>query len=198
MSFVAAAIGGSALLGAYSASKSAEAQTNAANNDLALQREIYDDTSQKFQPYLESGNNALAGYNYELGMGERPEGYGGFQQTPGYQFGLQQGMDAVEARGAVNGGVNSGSTLTALNRFGQDYATGEYNNYLNRLGGLMSSGQNAAGQQAAAGQNYAQGAGNAYANIGNAQAAGIIGVNNALQGGIQNGISLYQYQQGLK
>ena len=151
---IGAAIG-STLIGAASANKAAKAQTNAANSDIALQREIYEDTSAKFQPFLDSGQNALAGYNFELGMGERPEGYRGFQQTPGYQFGLQQGMDAVEARGAVSGGVNSGSTLTALNRFGQDYATGEYNNYLNRLSGVMSSGQNAAGQQAAAGQNFA-------------------------------------------
>ena len=58
-------------------------------------------------------------------------------------------------------------------------------------------GQSAAGAQANAATNAAAGVSNAYGNIGNAQAAGAIGVGNALSGTINNGLSLWQYQRGV-
>lgn len=185
---IGAAIG-SSLIGAASAKSAANKQSAAASNDLALKKDIYDQTTGFFEPYRNAGENALNLYTQQVGEE--------YTQSPGYQFGLQGGVDAITAAGSVAGGVQSGATQKALTKFGQDYATGDYNNWLNRVQGMMSSGQNAAGQQAAAGQNYSQGAGNAYANMGNASAAGAIGVGNALQGGISNGLSLYQYQNQL-
>lgn len=123
--------------------------------------------------------------------------YAGFTATPGYDFRLNEGRNALEASAAQRGGINSGSTLQALTRYGQDYATGEYNNYLNRLTGQAASGQNAAAGLASANQNFSAQAGNALAASGNAQAAGAIGVGNAIQGGINNGIGLWQYQNTL-
>lgn len=123
--------------------------------------------------------------------------YGGYTKTPGYDFRLKQGTNAIESSAAARGGLNSGSTLKALNRYGQDYATGEYNNYLNRLAGKSASGQNAAGQQAAAGQQFTANSGNALQQYGNAAAAGAIGVGNSLQNGLSNWVGLNQYQKSL-
>ena len=273
---IGASIGGSvasAAIGSRAAGKAADAQSASAANQVQLQRQIYDQQSENFAPFLGSGQNALSALNFELGLGERPtfggnplaineiqdtatrEGsifnnmlrfseenrngryntnygprtttrtrfdvggnifdsrdaateyananptggteYQGFQATPGYDFRLNQGLDAVEASAATRGGINSGATLQALNQYGQDYASGEYNNYINRLTGLASSGQNAAGQQAAAGSNFATGASNALAAGGNAQSAGYIGQANAINAGIGNTIGAFQYQNAL-
>lgn len=124
--------------------------------------------------------------------------YQGFQETPGYQFQFDQGTAAVNALAGARGGLNSGRTLQDLTTFGQGVANQEYGNYFNRLMGLVSGGQSAAGNQATAGGNYAANASNALANKGNAQAAGAIGQGNAFSGMTNNLVGLYQYQNAQK
>ncbi len=275
---IGAAIGGiaSGLMGASSADKAADAQARAAQAQIDLQREIYQKTSRKFQPYYQAGNNALAAYMYEMGLGPAPtvggtpltitrvtqggqggaewggdlsprqksmiEGYfaqsgvdlnagpnggdtflvggktfntmaeaqkyanqnargaseyQGFTATPGYQFRVDEGNNAINAMAGARGGLVSGATMQALQEDGQNLATEEYGNYMNRLSGLTGMGMSAAGNQASAGANYASGASNALANQGNAQAAGYIGQSNALMGGINTGLNIWGYQQGM-
>ena len=134
---------------------------------------------------------------YAAANGTQGTPFGGFQESPGYQFAFDQGTDAVNALAGARGGLNSGRTMQDLNTFGQGIANQEYGNWWNRLSGLAGSGQNAAAQQGTAMSNAAQGVSQAYGNIGNAQAAGAVGVSNALNGGIQNYIGYQQYQQGL-
>lgn len=123
--------------------------------------------------------------------------YGGYEASQGHQLRTREGLNAIDASAAARGGLYSGATLQALERGGQEYAQLGYDNFLNRLTGLASSGQNAAGQGAAAGANYAQGASNALDNIGNAQSAGAIGQANAWNNAIGNGIGMWQYQNSL-
>ncbi len=120
-----------------------------------------------------------------------------WEGSPGYQFQLDQGLGAVQGSAAARGSLNSGRTMQALQEYGTGLANQDFYNYLNVLMGQSAGGQNAAAQQAQAGQNYATGTGNALAGIGNAQAAGSIGVNNALQGGINNLIGYQKYNSGL-
>lgn len=196
---VAGAAGlGSAVIGSRSASKAADAQGEAADKQIALQREVYADQTQRFQPYNRAGRNALNAYNFELGLGDKPKGYQGFEATPGYDFRLQQGLDAVQGSAAASGGLFSGRSMKALNDYGQGMASQEYGNYLNRLGGMVDSGQGAAGLQATAGANFAAGASNALGSAGNAQAAGAIGAGNAWQSGIGNALSAYGYMKGMQ
>lgn len=124
--------------------------------------------------------------------------YGGFQATPGYQFAFDQGAQAVNALAGARGGLNSGRTMQDLNTFGQGVANQEFNNYLNRLGGLSDQGLSAATLQGQVASNAASNIGNAYSNIGNAQAAGAVGVGNAISGGINNMLGVWQYQNSLK
>jgi len=256
---------GSSLIGASSASKAAKAQEAAANSQIALQKEMYDETTARYAPFYDQGQDYSSALRYELLGGERPvfggtEGnalavnqvstpgtmqqittgggrgeetvnayrggttaynvggqsfnnrgeadayatanatgtggtpYGGYEMTDAYKFQLDQGQRAIDNSAASSGGLFSGATLKAQQKYGQGIAAQGYDNYLNRLTGGAASGQAAAGNMANAGANYASGASNAYANIGNAQAAGAIGVGNALQGGIQNGIGIMNYQ----
>lgn len=50
------------------------------------------------------------------------DAFAAFRDTPGYQFGLDEGAKTVQASAAARGGLNSGATLKALTKFGNDYA----------------------------------------------------------------------------
>lgn len=123
--------------------------------------------------------------------------WGGFEASPGYQFRLEQGQDAVNALAGAQGGLNSGRTLQAMSDYNQNAASAEYGNWFNRLAGMAGYGLSAGSGQAAAAQNTAQGVSNALAGIGNAKAAGAIGVGNAINSSINNGIGIWAYQNGL-
>lgn len=51
---------------------------------------------------------------------------------PGYQFRLQEGTNAVQGSAAAKGSALSGATLKALAKYGQNYASNEYQNAYNR------------------------------------------------------------------
>lgn len=119
-----------------------------------------------------------------------------FQQSPGYNWQLQQGTGAILNNAAAAGGVG-GNALKALQSYGtglanQDYYnaynkyTQDQNNLFNRLFSVSQQGQNAGTALA----NTALGVGTNVAGIqgqiGNANAAGIVGQSNALTSGLSN------------
>jgi hypothetical protein len=130
---------------------------------------------------------AAGGQSADFGRYARDFGMSDFQQDPGYAFRLSEGQKALERSAAARGGLLSGGTGKALQRFGQEAGSQEYQNAFNRyqtnrsnqlqpLGSFMTAGQNAAaGQGTAAGQ-YGTNVGNAYMgqgiNQGNALLAG--------------------------
>lgn len=120
--------------------------------------------------------------------------YQGYQASPGYAYQLQAGKDAIQGSAASRGLLHSGATLQGLTEFGQNLADQDRNNYLAQLSSLAGQGQAAAGNQANAGANFAANASNALANYGDARAAGSIGVGNALNNGLGNAFSLWNYQ----
>ena len=123
--------------------------------------------------------------------------YGGFTRTPGYDFRLQEGQRGIEASAAARGGLNSGAAMRDLLRYGQDYASSEYGNYLSRLGARADTGLSAAQMSGQAGQQAAAGVSNALSNRGNAQAAGAVGFGNALNQGIGDVAGVLGYQRNL-
>jgi hypothetical protein len=69
--------------------------------------------------------------------------------TPGYQFQLQQGLNAMQAGQAARGQTQSGGALAAQQVFGQNYAMSAFNNLANMYGGMAGAGQSGAtGSQA--------------------------------------------------
>jgi hypothetical protein len=198
MSIFGAILGGalSAIAGnqqADAAKSAARAQERAANKQLKFARNVYEDTTERFQPYYGAGTNALGAYNFELGLGDRPAGYEGYQATPGYDWRMSQGRDAALSAG---GGSLSGATLDALQRTGQGIADSDYQGYMNRLAGLLDTGSAAAGNQANAGANFLSAGTNALGNIGNAQAAGRVGAANAWSDAIGNAVGGFGYMSG--
>ena len=190
---VGASVAGAAI-SAGAAKSAAKSQTKAANNQLAVQKQMYDQQRTDLAPYRDTGVNALGAAGYLVGFGDKPDGYKGFQESPGYKFALDQGQKALERSAAASGGLFSGQTGKALVDYGTGMANQEYGNYFNRLYGLTNMGQNSAAMTGQAGQNYANQASNAFANIGNAQAAGSIGTANAINNGLGNALGIWQYQ----
>lgn len=190
-------IGGiiSGLMGMSAANRAANAQQQAAQSQLDFNKQVYGDISANFKPYLDMGLQGQQAYNSLLGLGQAPAGFTGFQQSPGYQFAMQQGMDAAQSSAAAGGGLNSGRTLRDLNAFGQGLANQEYQTYLNRLQGIGQQGQSAAGMQGAAAQQYGANGMNALGSMGDARAAGMAGGANALMGGINNAVAGWGYMQ---
>jgi len=194
---IGSVVGG--LAQARSAKSAANAQAQSGRDQLAVQERMFEQSRNDLAPYREGGlpaNNAL---NYYLGVGERPtdSNFTGFQETPGFQFAMDQGRQAVDASAAARGGLFSGATMQAQTDRGVGMANQEFGNYLSRLSGQATLGSNAASQSATVNTNNAQMQSNSLANIGNAQAAGAIGVGNAFSGAVNNGIGLWQYQNML-
>lgn len=188
----------SGIVGAVTGKQAADAQSDAARDAANVQREIYYQSREDLQPFRDGGVNALGALQFETGLVPQPDGYSGFRATPGYQFRVNEGARAIQSGAAARGGLNSGATMKALTRFGQDIAGEEYGNYLNRLGAMSGTGQVATNSMNAAGQNYAAGAGNALMAGGAARASGYNAIGQGIQQGLQGAgqIAGFGYGQG--
>ena len=212
------AIGGSALLGAFSsnraASKQASAAQNAADAQLqasreanALQQRMYEEGVARQQPFLQGGTE-----DYNRLRSLMSGGPGAAQQflqmDPGYGFRLSEGMKALDRQAAARGGLISGAALKGAQRYGQDLASQEFGNAYGRLAGLAQIGPSAAGVLNNLGQNYAnsagqnlmaggQAVGQGYLGAGNARSSGYIGAANAFTGGLGQYLNYRQNQDML-
>lgn len=119
------------------------------------------------------GGSGLAHYN-QYGKNEgRPgassntttaTGMDAFVASPDYQFRQDEQARALTARNAALGIQDSGAAQKAAMQYSGNLASGEFNNYANRLASLAGVGQSAANTTAAQGANYASNVGNALTN----------------------------------
>lgn len=232
---VAAATIGGAVLSSNAAGSAAKTQAGAADNATAAELAMFNTTQQNLDPYMKSGltaNNtllqllgltgpgatgtpgagsplSLATYGNMPGV-TAPQDFGAkqYQQSPGYQWQLSQGLGAISNAASAQGGVQSGNTLKALTTYGEGLANQDYqqayNNYLNnyvnqlnsfnanstttfnRLQTLAGSGQNAAANLGSLSSQTAGDIGSNIIGAGNARAAGTVGAANAYTGGLNN------------
>ncbi|WP_180186565.1 hypothetical protein [Acinetobacter sp. YH01008] len=87
-------------------------------------------------PYTSRLPNANVHSNYD--GPEYNVGQFNFEESPGYQYRKQQGMDGIQSSAAAQGGLLSGATLKALNNHNSNLASQEYatahNQYLQNEG----------------------------------------------------------------
>lgn len=84
-----------------------------------------------------------------------PSGMDAFFTSPDYQFRQNEQARALTARNASLGIQDSGAAQKAALQYSGNLASGEFNNYANRLASLAGVGQSAANQSAQIGQNFA-------------------------------------------
>lgn len=174
---------GSAVIGSAAAGSAADQQAAAAREANKMQWDMYQQTRKDNEPWRQAGQKALG----DLGNADYMRDFtqADFQQDPGYAFRMAEGQKALERSAAARGGLQSGGTLKAISRYGQDFASNEYQNAynrfnadrdrrFNRLSSIAGVGQTANSQVANAGMNYANQAG--ANSMGAANAAGAAGI----------------------
>lgn len=118
-----------------------------------------------------------------------------FFTSPDYTFRRDEGQRNIGNSFAARGGAASGNALRALTEFNSNLASGEFNNYTQRLLAMAGLGGAATSNSANAVQNATQGITQANTQAGDARASGIVsgvnGVTNALNTGLNNWM-LYQ------
>ncbi len=117
-------------------------------------------------------------------LGGDPESI--MKMDPGYQFRLGEGLKGIERGAAARGTLLTGGTQKALERYGQDYASGEFGNIFGRNLSLAQLGENAAAGVGNFGSQFAANSGNLLTQQGNANAAGTVGAANAWGGTLGN------------
>jgi len=97
--------------------------------------------------------------------------YSAFFASPDYQYRLKQSLGAEAAQQAKLGLLDSGDTRKGILARAGDLASGEFNNYANRLATLAGIGQTTASNLGAQGSTYAANIGNLQQNQANNQAS---------------------------
>lgn len=118
-------------------------------------------------------------------IGEYMSNY--LRSTPGYQFRMDEGVNALNRSAAAKGMLYSGAQQKALTTYGQGLADQTYNALLDRIANLSTGGQNAAAQLGGIGANAASGVAQTQLASGQAQAQGIYNAYNARQSAYNTG-----------
>lgn len=119
------------------------------------------------------------------------------EQDPGYQFRLEEGQKALDRQGAAAGRLYSGGQLKAAQRYGQNFASGEFGNAFNRANSLRTDAYNRLASLAGLQQTGTASASNALGQLGqqvgqglgaqgDARASGFINSQNQRQSGFNN------------
>lgn len=90
--------------------------------------------------------------------------YGSFFESPDYQYRMNESMRALTARNSALGIQDSGAAQRSAIQQAGNLASGEFNNYANRLAALAGVGQTAAQNSAQLGAGMANNIGNALTN----------------------------------
>jgi hypothetical protein len=200
----AAAIGGAGLLGAGASiiggNNAASAQKASAADATAAQEQMFNITQQNLEPYNTTGQSALAKENALAGTFNYQPTEAQTEQTPGYQFNLNQGLKATQNAAAARGLGTSGAALKGAASYASGLADSTYQNQFQNA--LSSYNTNLGSYQniANVGENAAAGVGNAATSTGaaigsniigsgNAQAASYMNSANAISGAGQSGVN---------
>jgi hypothetical protein len=129
--------------------------TKAAGKRLGEGLQGYKDYGTKalgeFDPYTGVAQNAYSTYGNALGL-NGAEGTAAAQSayttSPGYQFQMDQGLQALERSASSRGMLASGNTSADILGYSQGLASQDYGSWLDRLNGLGSQGIGMAGARA--------------------------------------------------
>lgn len=201
MSAVAAAIVGTAVVGAVVADKAskraANAQKGAANAGIAETRDQFDQIQALLAPYVKAGNEGTDAQRALLGLAghqAQTDAVKGIENGGQFQAMVKSGEDAILANASATGGLRGGNVQGALGQFRPQLLNTLINQRFAQLGDVASRGQaSAAGQAALQGQNAGQIA-QLLGNVGQAQAGAALGQGAAISGavnGVGAGIGTY-------
>lgn len=183
--------------GKKGAKSAAGQQQQALGQAIGTYQNMFGQAAQTAAPFINAGQNAEGQLMQRLPDLTKPFGMteADLQQTPGYQFALNQGLKAMQNGFAAKGLASSGAAMGGAGQFATGLADQTYGNQFNRywdqnkaiaslLGLPISQGLQAEGQLFPLIGDFGKMIGGAQTGVGNAGAAGTLGA--AGQG--QNGI----------
>lgn len=192
---------GSAVIGGVAANQAAKTAAkgaeSAASTAAQTNLEMFDRSEARLAPFTSTGTSALSQLANIFGFG--PGGSGSpnaaaaqsqLSQFPGFTFGRDQGVQALDRSAASRGLLRSGAQLQDVQKFGTDYAMQQaWAPYVSGLEYASSLGENAAAGTGSLGAAAAAQAGNAQFQGGidaaSARGNGIANVGNILSSGLQ-------------
>lgn len=181
MSWIAAAVVGSAVVGGVvssnAAGQAADAQTRAADAGVAEQRRQFDRVQELLAPYVDAGEQGLMGQMNLAGLGgaeAQQAAIDQIMQGPEFQNLTQQGEEAILQNASATGGLRGGNTQAALAQFRPSVLSGLINQQYGRLGGIAGMGQASAAGVGAAGMQTGQNVAGLMQQSGAAQAGGAL------------------------
>lgn len=157
--------------------KATAAQLKLSQQQLDVLKQQYDQLREDIAPFRETGLEANALLNRYL-AGDTTA----FQESPGYQYQLSEGIKAVGRQASAQGRLGTGAQDKNLLRTAQGLASQDFQNWINNMLTISGRGQQAAQYGGSAGLQYAGNASNVYGNMGDIQ-----GNNALLSGQIRGG-----------
>ena len=153
--------------GATTTEAANQAQQQGTDQANAALRNMYELSYRDLEPWRRGGQEAfsrLASGDYATDLAN----------DPGYQFRLGEGQRALEASASARGNLNSGATMKALTRYGQDYASNELDKAYSRLSNLAGFGASANMANIQNNQQYGQAVSANYTGQADANAAAAV------------------------
>lgn len=150
----------SSLVSSSKSKKAAKAITQAADTNNALQGQVYAENKANLTPFMQTGLQAGKAANDFLGLNGatgQNAAFDTWRNATGYQDQKAQGVDAITSSKALGGLLKSGSTLKAVNTFGQNLANTSGQQYLGNLFNQQGVGLSGANALAGVGTNYVNG-----------------------------------------
>lgn len=180
----------SAVIGSGAAKSAAQTQAQAAQTASEQQRQMFEETRQTLSPFVSAGTATLPELKNLLGLGSG--GTAGIidtlKQLPGYQFALQQGLQATQNSFAAQGLGSSGAAMKGAANYAEGLAGETYNELFSNLMSTAGLGENAAALTGQIGMGTQNSISNLLTGSAAATAAGTIGSANAITGGINSAI----------
>ena len=223
-------VAGSQLIGGVmqsrSASKAADAQSEAAERGIEEQRRQFDAVQEILRPYVTAGTTAIGGLQPYAAAGapaleqqqallglRGPEAQqaaiAAIEQGAGFQAQVRQGEEAILQGASATGGLRGGNIQAALGQFRPQMLQSEIDRQYGRLGGMTNLGLTVTQNLAQLGQSSAAGTASAglqtgariaglESQIGSAQAGGELASGRALSGVFNLPAQFLGLQYGMK
>jgi len=184
---------------AISGDAAVDAQDAAAEKGNTAQIAMYNQMRDDVKPWMEAGVRSLgkmqeADYMRDFKVAD-------YEADPGYAFRMEEGQKALERSASARGGLMSGGTLKALTKYGQGVASEEYGNAYNRfnadrdrrfgrLNTMSNSGLQASTSLFGPGSQVGSSLNANAVGVGNARAANHLRTGEAINKGMENGMSM--------
>lgn len=164
----------------YSTQNAAEAQNNGILAGIGTQQNTMGNINSLFGTQSSTGNAAFNNLQSYLGLNGQPADFSQFYNSPGYQFSLSQGENAIRSAAAANGSAYTPNTLANIGQYVAGTASQNYNNYIQQL--LQTANYGAQANNTLTNANLQTGGtiSQLQQNSGTAQAGGQTGVGSAI------------------